>query len=255
MKRDVSSRIVLAGVARRFGPRVAVEDVSLEVAPGTRLALIGPSGSGKTTLLRLIMGALRTSSGHVRIDGCSIAEMEPAQLRQHRRRCGLIDQGSLVMPQLSVHANVIAGRLAAWPWYKVLASAGWPLERAHVRSLLGEVGLADRQWDRAGQLSGGEQQRVSIARALAGEPSILLADEPAAALDPTTAREIIALLLREAGRVGATLVVSTHRVSQVLDHVDRVIGLRAGTVFFDRSPEDISDHDLDALYAGSRERA
>lgn len=250
-----AARIELTSVSRRWGARVAVDDVSLDIEPGTRVAFVGPSGSGKTTMLRLVMGALRASAGQVRVGGVAIDAMEPARLREHRRRCGLIDQGSLLLPQLTVHANVSAGRLAAWPWYKTLASIAWPLERPQVRALLDEVGLADRQWDRAGELSGGQMQRVAIARALAAEPTILLADEPTAALDPTTAREVIDLLVREAGKVGATLLFSTHRVSQVIGDVDRVIGLREGRVFFDRAPADVAEADLEALYAGSRERA
>ncbi|MCG8424616.1 MAG: ATP-binding cassette domain-containing protein [Proteobacteria bacterium] len=245
----------LRDVERRWGKRIALVGIDLTIEPGERIALIGPSGSGKTTLLRLLMAALRPTGGVIDVDGAALAYMTPAQIRAHRRRCGLVDQDSLLIPRLSVHDNVIAGRVASWPWWRVLASTVWSFERERVRVLLANVGLADRQWDRADQLSGGQQQRVSIARALAGDQSVLLADEPTAALDPNTSAEVIGLLAREIRRRDATLIVSTHRVSQVIGEVDRVVGLREGRIFFDRPASETGDAILDELYEGSRERA
>ncbi|EDM74458.1 ABC phosphonate transporter, ATPase subunit/LysR type substrate-binding domain [Plesiocystis pacifica SIR-1] len=245
----------LRGAQRRWGERLALGPVDLRIAPGERVALAGPSGGGKTTLLRLLAAALRASGGSVAIDGRSVAAMRPHQIRDHRRRCALIDQGATLIPEVSVHDNVLAGRAPAWPWWRVLASALWPLEREAVAALLGQVDLRERQWDRVGALSGGQRQRVAIARALASEPSVLLADEPTAALDPTTAAEVIALLSRETRRRELTLIVSTHRLSQVLGEVDRVIGLREGRVSLDAPADQIDDATLAALYAGSRERS
>lgn len=248
-------KFVLRGAARRWGQRTALAGMSLTIEPGERVALIGPSGSGKTTLLAVLAATLRTTGGSVEVDGVAIANMAPAQIRAHRRRCGLVDQGTQLLLRSSVHDNVIAGCVALWPWWRTLVSTLWPLERAGVHKLLADVGLGDRQWSRADTLSGGEQQRIAIARALVGQRSVLLADEPTAALDPTTAAEVIALLGRETKRRGATLIVSTHRVSQVLDDVDRVIGLRDGQLVFDRPARAIDDATLDTLYEGSRERA
>ena len=248
-------RFVLRKVARRWGPRHALSDVDLTIAPGERIALIGPSGSGKTTLLRLLMAALSPSSGSVTASGIDISRMSPAQIRTHRQRCGLVDQAAHMIPRLSVHDNVIAGRVATWPWWKTLASMIRSFDQAPVRSLLAAVGLADRQWDRADELSGGQMQRVAIARALAANQRVLLADEPTAALDPVTSAEVIALLARETRRRDATLVVSTHRVNQVCDQVDRIIALRDGRVAFDGPTATIDDAAIDGLYEGSNERA
>ncbi len=245
----------LRGVSRRWGQREALAGVDISITPGERLALIGPSGSGKTTLLRLLMASLKGSAGSIKVDGNPISEMSPREIRSHRLRCALVDQGAQIIPRLSVHDNVIAGCVSAWPWWKTLASTMWSIESQHVHSLLSSVGLADRQWDRADTLSGGQKQRVSIARALAGEARLLLADEPTAALDPTTSSEVIDLLVSVTKARKATLVISTHRVSQVLHGVDRLIGLRDGKVFFDCRAQDVGDGDLDALYEGSRERA
>jgi phosphonate transport system ATP-binding protein len=248
-------QVELAAVSRRWGAQVALADLSLTIAPGTRVAVVGPSGSGKTTLLRLVMGALLPSAGQVRIDDVDLARAAPKILRRHRRRCGLIDQGSLLIPQITVHGNVVAGLVPDWPWHRILASVVWSLERERVGALLAEVGLADRQWDRARTLSGGQQQRVAIARALASEPGILLADEPTAALDPTTSAEVVQLLVAEARARQATLIVCTHRIAEVKDHMDRVIGLRAGRLAFDLPPTELGENHLDALYEGTRDRA
>lgn len=246
--------ITLQALERRWDERVALAGVELRITPGERIALIGPSGSGKTTLLRVLMGSLRASAGRAEFDGVALASMRPAQIRAHRQRCSLVDQGSPALPRLSVHDNVIAGRVATWPAWRTLLSTLWPLERAEVRALLDEVGLADRQWDRADELSGGQQQRVAVARALAGQPALLLADEPTAALDPTTAAEVLRLLARASAERQATLIISTHRVDEVLAHVDRVVGLREGRVFCDLPTAELDEHTLDALYEGSRER-
>lgn len=249
------SMFSLTGVGREWGPRVALADIDLKIAKGERVALIGPSGSGKTTLLRLLMASLRASSGSLLVNGVSVAEMSPKQIRSHRRHCGLVDQGLQVIPRMSVHDNVIAGRVASWPWWKTLMSTLIAVDRDDVHALLSDVGLGDRQWDQADELSGGQKQRVSIARALAGEPVLLLADEPTAALDPTTASEGLELLIAVSKKREATLIISTHRASQVIERVDRVLGLREGKLVLDKPAANTTPEDLDALYAGSRERA
>jgi len=181
--------------------------------------------------------------------------MTPKQVRAHRQNCGLVDQGMQMIPRLSVHDNVVAGLVTRWPWWKTLLSTVVTIDGAYVAKLLDDVALRNRQWDLASELSGGQQQRVSIARALAAKPKLLFADEPTAALDPTTASDVISLLVRESKKRDATLIISTHRVSQVIDHVDRVIGLRGHGLFFDKASDQVDDQALDALYAGSSERA
>lgn len=244
----------LEKVERRFGSRVALQAIDLTVKPRELILLAGPSGSGKSTLLRLLAGVLRPSAGSVEVEGVDVLSMTPRLIRRHRARCGIVEQGALLVPQLDIHRNVVAGRLAHWPLYRIFWSALWPLEREQVRDALDRVGLADRQWDIASNLSGGQQQRVSIARALISSPSIILADEPTASLDQKTARDITMLLVQEGRRRGATLVFCSHWVSMVMDQVDRVVGVREGQLVLDCAPSDVSPEALDHLYGGVPER-
>ncbi|HKE17958.1 MAG TPA: ATP-binding cassette domain-containing protein [Kofleriaceae bacterium] len=244
----------LERVSRRWGDRPALEEVSLTIRPGERILLAGPSGSGKTTLLRLLAGVLRPSSGTIHVEGVDLMGMGPRQVRRHRARCAIVEQGALLVPQSDVHHNVLAGRVATMPWHAIVWSALWRTESERVRELLARVGLADRQWDSAGNLSGGQQQRVAIARALIASPAILLADEPTSSLDPATARDVTDLLLEQAGDGGATLVFCSHWISIARDRVHRVLGIRGGRVVLDARPEDVGKDALDSLYRGSREQ-
>ena len=232
----------------------ALKDVSLEINAGEIILLAGPSGAGKSTLLRPLMGGLRPTRGRIEVNGVDIASMSTRDLRRFRATCGVVEQGSLLVPQLDVHHNVLAGRLAKWPWHRILLSTLWPLEREAVRAMLEDVGLPDRQWDVTGNLSGGQQQRVAIARALISSPSVVLADEPIASLDATAAAHATSLIVDLARQAGGTVVFCTHWVSLVLPFVDRVIGIRDGRVAIDRAAgEDLSES-LSSLYEGSRER-
>lgn len=248
-------RLTLAHAQRRFGARIALHPLSLDIEPGTLVAIAGPSGSGKSTLLAMLMGALVASAGSVCVDDHDLAGMSARALRRYRRGIGVLQQEALVVAQLSVHGNVLAGLVPSWPWYRVLASAMWPLERQRVFALLERLGLGDRQWDPAATLSGGQKQRVALARALIGDPGLICADEPTAALDPRTAADVIAVIAGEARARGASLLLCTHQLSQVIEHVDRVLGLRDGRVVLDCPPAGLSNQALGMLYRGSNEQA
>lgn len=248
------SRFELRQVSRRWGDRIALEDVSLAIEPGERIALLGPSGAGKSTLMRLINATLRASSGVVLVDGENVATFSRRKLLRHRRSFGIVAQGCQLVPQLSVHRNVVAGLLPTWRWHKTLASFVVSLEKQRVAAALAKVGLADRQWDTTSTLSGGQQQRVAIARALIGTPEVILADEPTASLDPATAQEVTRLLLESTRSRAVTLIFCTHWITHITDIMDRIIGLRDGKVHFDANADNVSEADLDALYIGSNER-
>lgn len=254
---DTGNRIPsfrLENVSRQWGERVAVNGISLDIDPGEILALVGPSGGGKSTVIRMLAGVLRPSKGIVRVSDRDIATFSSKELRRHRTQCRIVEQNHLLVPQLSVHQNIVAGQTPFWPWYKVVAAALWPLEKKRVQSLLDSLGIAEHQWQLASELSGGQMQRVTIARALISEPSALLADEPTASLDPVTARSVTEIIIREARKRHVTLVFCTHWLDMVLGHVDRVIGLRDGCLVLDVEPSELTQAALDYLYEGSYER-
>lgn len=234
----------LQEVSRRWGTIDALRGVSLEIRAGELVLLAGPSGSGKSTLLRVLTGSLRPTSGRVDIDGIDLAAMTPRELRAYKRTCGIVEQGNLLIPQLDVHRNVLAGRLAHWPWHRVLLSAVWPIERERVSALLGDLGLSDRQWDVTANLSGGQQQRVAVARALVSSPSIIVADEPTASLDAANAIQVTQMLVDAARRARTTLILCTHWINLALPFLDRVIGLVDGTVAVDCPARDYKPGEL-----------
>ncbi|MFI0928129.1 methionine ABC transporter ATP-binding protein [Streptomyces sp. NPDC021012] len=216
--------IELRDVSKTFTSRSttvsALDSIDLEIEAGEIFAIIGHSGAGKSTLVRLINALEHASSGTVTVDGVVITEQSEKDLRRVRSRIGMIFQQFNLFRSRTVFGNV------AYP----LKLAGWPRERqrARVAELLAFVGLTDKAWAYPDQLSGGQKQRVGIARALANEPAILLADESTSALDPETTRDVLRLLRRVNSELGVTVVVVTHEMDVVRSIADRVAVLDAG---------------------------
>jgi len=241
-----------AGV--RYGQVHALRDVSLAVRRGERVAVIGPSGAGKSTIIGLLNGTLVPTDGSVRVLGHDVAAASSRDLRDVQRRIGTIHQQFDLVEQLRVVNNVNAGRLGTWPFWKALLSLAFPRNVAQVRRALVRVGIEDKLRERTGDLSGGEQQRVAIARVLVQGPAAILADEPIASLDPARGREILNLLHDICAETGTTLLASLHNVTMALDRFERVVGLRHGRVVFDAEPSQMTTDDIEALYALGFER-
>jgi len=222
---DPSSLVALRGVARVY-PRgsasvTALSGLDLDVRPGEHLAIMGPSGSGKTTLLAILGLLDRPSHGEHLFEGRDVAALDDDTLSQVRnRRIGFVFQAFHLLPHLSVLENVCAPLL-----YGPVPPPEWE-ERA--RHALGLVGLLHRALHRPAELSGGEAQRAAIARALVGEPGLLLADEPTGNLDSATGDEIASLLDSLHAR-GRTIVVVTHNEA-LARRAERVVHLRDGSV-------------------------
>jgi phosphonate transport system ATP-binding protein len=246
--------VQLQQVGRHWSGQAVLQDISLQLQAGERIALIGPSGAGKSTLIRLIAGVLRPTAGRVEVNGQSLADAPWRVLQAHRSACRIVEQQNLLVPQSTVHDNVLSGLLSTWPWYRTLQAAVMTVERPRVAAVLAALDMAAHQWDRAGDLSGGQMQRVAIARALIAEPRLLLADEPTASLDPRTAQLVTQLIVEQAKARQMALVFCTHWFDIVRRDCTRVIGLRAGRVAFDAAPGAVSEAQLAQLYAGSNER-
>jgi phosphonate transport system ATP-binding protein len=246
--------VLLRSVGKSWGSKQTLRDINLDLGSGDRVALIGPSGSGKSTLIRIIAGALRATEGAVEVCGRPLNELAWGSLRSYRASCRIVEQHSLLVQQSTVHFNVLAGLLPQWRWYQALRASLVPVEKERVKSLLDQLGIGEYQWTRAGNLSGGQMQRVAVARALIGNPRILLADEPTASLDPNTARAVTQQIVETAKQRNVALVFCTHWFDIVRKDCTRVIGLRGGQIIFDRTPEAVSSPMLQQLYEGSNER-
>jgi len=244
---DVPSRVgrvgaapLFDGVVRRYrtGPGAvvtALNGLSLQVAAGSRVAVVGPSGSGKSTLLHLAGALDRPDEGTVRVDGRCLASLSRAQAAQYRRdTVGFIFQRYNLLPALTVLDNVLAPVLP----YRV----GFD-KVARGRELLAAVGLSDRERALPARLSGGQQQRVAIARALIQYPRLLLADEPTGNLDSVTGAEILELLTGLQAQLGMTILVATHD-SAVAGRCERVVRIADGQVVNDEAGSALEDSAL-----------
>ena len=229
--------------------RRALHEVSLSLAAGERAAVIGPSGAGKTTLIRVLGTSLRPTAGRVEVFATDPWRLGAAELRRLRARIGVVHQSPPIPPRLRVVTAVLAGRLGRWPAWRSLASLLVPRDAAGAREALARLDLGDRVFDRCDRLSGGQLQRVGIARVLYQRPDLILADEPVSALDPTLADEAVGALVAASEADGATLVASLHAVDLALRWFPRLIGMRNGEVFFDRPTAAVTSAMLHELYA------
>jgi phosphonate transport system ATP-binding protein len=223
--------LAFAGVAHRYGTRVALSHVDLAIARGERVALVGPSGAGKSTLFRLAYGAFAPTSGSVYVDGEDLAAQRGGKLRAARAKISVIFQAHGLVDTLSVGQNVIAGTFGRRTTLDSLRAVVAPsaTERAAVVAVLDRVGIGDRARDRAFDLSGGQRQRVAIARSIMQRAPLVLADEPAASLDPSLGKQIVDLLLNDARERGATLVCTLHQ-PELTRGFDRVVMLVDGRI-------------------------
>lgn len=213
--RDIQvSRMTAAGVVH------ILRGISLEIEAGARVGLVGPSGSGKTTLMMAMAGLEPVTSGAIEIAGQDITDLSENTLADFRRdHLGIVFQSFHLMPSMTAFENI------ALP----LELAGRQVAIGEVEDMLSKIGLAERRNHYPAQLSGGEQQRVAVARALIGRPPVLLADEPTGNLDQTTGNQIIDLLFTMAGAQNTTVVMVTHDAA-LAKRCDRIIRLRDGVI-------------------------
>lgn len=245
--------LALDGVGyRHANGQVALRDVALRIATGERVAIIGPSGAGKTTLLRLLASHLQPHEGQLGVLGCDPWRLSVAGRQSLRGRIGLIHQSPPLPPRQRVITAVLAGRLGQWSLARGLVSLAYPLDRAGAAEALSRLDLADKLFERCDQLSGGQLQRVGIARVLYQRPDLILADEPVSAMDPVLANHSLSVLTRDASQRKATLLASLHAVDLALEHFGRVIGVRAGRILFDKATSELGRDELDALYANEQ---
>ncbi|WP_053352403.1 phosphonate ABC transporter ATP-binding protein [Leucobacter musarum] len=249
-----SWRIALDGVSVTYpnGTR-ALHDVSLTIEPGEMVSIVGLSGSGKSTLIRTINGLVGTTggtatTGSVTVGPHRISELRGRALREARGHIGMIFQAFNLAERTSVYRNTLVGRFAHSPAYRTLLGLPSAEDRDIALRALDSVGILDKVWVRAGSLSGGQKQRVAIARALSQQPSVMLADEPVASLDPPTAHAVMADLERINAERGLTVLVNIHLMDLARQYTTRMIGLRDGRVVYDGPAASATDADFEQIY-------
>ncbi len=244
----MSFRLDAVGVVHPNGQR-ALSALSLAAAAGERIAVIGPSGAGKTTLLRVLGAGLRPAEGTVQTLGETPWRLSAGALKKLRSRIGTVHQSPPIAPRLRVVTAVLSGRLGEWSTLRALRSLLHPSDIEGAHEVLSRLSLEDRLFERCDRLSGGQLQRVGIARALYQRPDLLLADEPVSALDPTLADATLGELVAQSEATGATLIASLHAVDLALRWFPRIVGLRNGEIAFDRPNAEVTPAMLEALYA------
>lgn len=243
-----SSRTViqLYDVSVRYDAAIALHPLTIRFEPGSFTVLLGPSGAGKSTLLRCMNHLVTPTSGSIEVAGVGPLNSS-SRIRAHRRRTGMIFQQHQLIGRHTALRNALLGSVAS----TTVLQAIWPTNRAETyRALaaLDRVGLLAKAMVRADRLSGGEQQRVGIARALTQQPDIVLADEPVASLDPETAVSVLSLLRDICRQDGITAIVSLHQVELARRFADRIVGLSAGRVVVDGPPTQIDAAQIDQIY-------
>nr|WP_222110253.1 ABC transporter ATP-binding protein [Mesorhizobium amorphae] len=221
-------RVEIRNIKKAYGSFLALDDVSLDIAPGEFLTLLGPSGSGKTTLLNVLAGFVRPDSGSITIDGAEFLLLPP-----HKRNLGMVFQNYALFPHMSVRRNV------GYP-LRLRGVSGVDLDR-RVEEALGLVQMAHLADRGVNALSGGQRQRVALARAIVFEPSILLMDEPLSALDKKLREHMQLELKRLHDRLGTTTVYVTHDQREALTLSDRIAVVNGGKIVQLGTPDEIYD--------------
>jgi len=226
----------------------ALDDISFEVPDRQFLVIIGLSGSGKSTLLRCINRLIEPTAGRIIWNDVEITDATDEELRQIRRKIGMIFQHFNLVRRAPVMTNVLAGRLGytnpMWSFVNYFSAE----DKKKALEKLGRVGIREKATIRADQLSGGQQQRVGIARALMQEPELMLADEPVASLDPATSHSVMKYLEQLNHEDGITILCSLHFLSLARAYADRIIALKDGRMEFDGNPDEIDDKRFRAIY-------
>jgi len=230
---------------------IGLRNINLTIEEGELVVIVGSSGAGKSTLLRSINRLHDITDGDIQVDGKSITCAKDKELRRIRRDIGMIFQSFNLIKRATVLHNVLSGRVAYHSTFRTMLGM-FPREDIELSlHALERVNIREKAYIRADQLSGGQQQRVSIARALAQEAKIILADEPVASLDPLTTRQVMDDLKRINQEMRITTIINLHFIDLAREYATRIIGLRAGEVVFDGPPEQATDEAFAEIYGRS----
>ena len=232
---------------------VGLDDVSLTIQDGELVAIIGRSGAGKSTLLRSVNRMHQITSGTLMVNGTDVSTLSGKSLRRFRRGIGMVFQSFNLVTRTTVIKNVLSACVPDMPFWRVLLGVFRKEDKIKSLESLDKVGILDKAYMRADQLSGGQQQRVALARTLTQDPRIILADEPVAALDPVTAKQVMQDCVRINQEMGISILLNIHHVELALEYANRIIGIRAGKIVYDGPSANVNQTVLDAIYGDDSE--
>lgn len=231
-----------------------LKNSNLEIEQGEFVSIIGLSGAGKSTLIRTINRMLDISEGKLTVDGIDVSKLKGKSLRKFRRnKVGMIFQSFNLVTRTTVIKNVLTSIVPDIPFFRSLFGIYTKQEKLHALEALDKVGIVDKAFIRADQLSGGQQQRVALARTLAQNPEIILADEPVAALDPVTAKRVMEDFKRINKDMNISILLNIHHVELALEYADRILGIRDGEIVYDGPSSEVTPEILDLIYKGKAE--
>ena len=226
----------------------ALVDVNLEIEQGEFVAVIGLSGAGKSTLIRTVNKMINITSGELYVNDIDVSKLEGKQLRKFRRKIGMVFQSFNLVNRTTVIKNVLASRVADMSLLKSILGLYSKQDKIKALEALDKVGILEKAYIRADQLSGGQQQRVALARTLAQDPEIILADEPIASLDPVMAAVVMEDFQRINEELNISIIINIHHVDLALKYAQRIVGIQAGKIVYDGKVSDINNDILKKIY-------
>lgn len=228
-----------------------LQDINLTIDQGEFVAIIGLSGAGKSTLIRTINRMIDVTGGQLIVDGTDVMSLKGKAMRRYRRKIGMIFQSYNLVTRTTAIKNVLTSMVPDMSFFRVFLGLFSREQKMHALEALDKVGILDKAYTRCDQLSGGQQQRVSLARTLNQNPTIILADEPVAALDPITAKQVMSDFQRINKEMNITVLINIHHVDLALKYCSRVIGIRAGEIVYDGPTDQVTQEVLDEIYNGT----
>ena len=225
--------------------------IDLKIEQGEFLAIIGLSGAGKSTLIRTINRMIDITDGHLIVDDVDVMSLKGAEMRRFRRKIGMIFQSFNLVSRSTVIKNVMMSDVPDMPWWKTLLGLYSQEQKIRALEALDKVNILDKAYSRCDELSGGQMQRVALARTLNQNPSIILADEPVASLDPIIADVVMNDFARINRDLNISILINIHHVDLALKYATRVIGIRAGEIVYDGPTSEVTQEILDLVYNGT----
>ncbi|MBQ4342289.1 MAG: phosphonate ABC transporter ATP-binding protein [Erysipelotrichaceae bacterium] len=226
----------------------AMDDVNLKIEQGEFVGIIGLSGAGKSALIRTVNKMIDTTEGTLTVNGIDVSKLKGKELRKFRRKIGMVFQSFNLVTRTSVINNVLSAKVADMSLLRTLFGLYSKKDKIEALEALDKVGILDKAYTRADQLSGGQMQRVALARTLAQNPEIILADEPVASLDPVMADVVMEDFRRINREMNITVIINIHHVDLALQYTNRIIGIQAGKIVYDGPVSGVNDEVLRMIY-------